>query len=396
LIGKRVVPDRTLIARAQLPSHLTRRAVLAGLALGPGVAASYGAEAKSLDDIVASFDRERQRRGVPSISVALVEDSRVSLCQRGSRSTSRNDAVDAATPYQAASISKTVAALTALALSNAHRVSLDADVSAYLKRWRLPPQPAVAPQPVSLRRLFGMTAGCNVPGYAGYPAGAPLPDIVGIVAGEPPANSLPVRIVTPPGTVRAYSGGGCEVAQLAMEDVTGKSFAALAGELILRPLGMSRSGFFQPPDESQHALFALAHDDAGKQVKGGWHIYPELAAAGLWSTPSDLARIILAMIASAKGDRRTVLGANGSEMILSSVDNLGYGFGVALKGEGTRRIAMKRGNNFGFRSGLVACPGSGQGAVVMTNGNGGEPVVDAVLDAFAERYRWPQRAPWPE
>jgi len=388
------VPDRTVIAR--LPSTLTRRAVLAGIALGPGAAASYGAEAKAVDDIVASFDSERQRRGVPSISVALVEDARVILCQRGLRSTSRDAAVDAETPYQAASISKTIGALTALALSNAHRVSLDTDVSAYLKRWRLPPLPAVAPQPVSLRRLFGMTAGCNVPGYAGYPAAAPLPDIVRIVEGEPPANSLPVRIVTPPGTVRAYSGGGCEVAQLAMEDAAGNSFAALAGELVLTPLGMSRSGFFQPPETSQHSMFALAHDGTGKEVKGGWHVYPELAAAGLWSTPSDLARIILAMIASAREDRRTVLGANGIETILTSVDDLGYGFGVALKGEGITRIAMKRGNNLGFRSGLVACPASGQGAVVMTNGNDGEPVVDAVLDALAERYRWPARAPWPE
>jgi CubicO group peptidase (beta-lactamase class C family) len=166
--------------------------------------------------------------------------------------------------------------------------------------------------------------------------------------------------------------------------------------LILRPLAMTRSGFFQPPEKSQQASLAQAHDDKGRAIEGGWHVYPEYAAAGLWSTPADLARIILAMIAAYRGEAKTVFGASGLAAMLTSVDGLGYGIGVALKGEGAQRIAMKRGNNLGFRSGLVACPASGQGAVVMTNGNGGEVIVDAVLDALAGRFAWPGRAPWPE
>lgn len=375
----------------------TRRVVIAG---GAAVLASgrpaFGAEAKSLGDIVASFDREREQRHVPSISVALVEGGRVSLVQRGDRDAAQGEPAGPATLYQAASISKMVAAMTAIALASAGKISLDADVANYLKRWKLPPIPAKSPRPITLRRLFGMTAGCNVPGYLGYAVGTKLPTDIQILEGAPPATSQAVRIVTPPGTVRAYSGGGCQIAEVAMEDALGQSFEELAGRTILRPLAMARSGFFQPPDKSQQASCALAHDDAGRAVDGGWHVYPEYAAAGLWSTPADLAKIILAMIAAHKGDASTVFGAEGLAAMLFSVDNLGYGIGVALKGEGPQRIAMKRGNNLGFRSGLVACPASGQGAVVMTNGNGGEPVVDSVLDALAGRYRWPARAPWPE
>jgi CubicO group peptidase (beta-lactamase class C family) len=249
---------------------------------------------------------------------------------------------------------------------------------------------------VTLRRLFGMTAGANVPGYLGYGGGARLPTDIQVLEGAPPANSAAVRIVTPPGAVRAYSGGGCQIAEVAMEDAVGQSFDDLAARLILRPLGMARSGFFQPPDAAQRPFFAHAHDDSGRAIAGGWHVYPEYAAAGLWSTPSDLAGIILAMIAAHKGDAKNLFGTDGLSAMFTSVDDLGYGVGVALKGDGAQRIAMKRGNNLGFRSGLVACPASGQGAVVMTNGNDGEPVVDAVLDALAERYRWPARAPWPE
>ena len=390
--GQRVADDSSRAGKIAF----TRRAVMAGglAALAAGTDA-FGAEAKPLDDIVASFDRERERRRVPSISVALVESGSVSLVARGYRDASRIERVRPDTPYQAASISKTVAAMTAIALAASGKVSLDADVATYLKRWKLPPVPANSPKQVTLRRLFGMTAGCNVPGYLGYGAGSQLPTDIQILDGAPPANSLPVRIVTPPGTVRAYSGGGCQIAEVVMEDAVGQSFDELVRRLILRPLAMKRSGFFQPPNKSQQASFALAHDDAGRAIAGGWHVYPEYAAAGLWSTPADLAKIIVAIIATHKGGK-TVFGADGLAAMFSSVDNLGYGIGVALKGEGAQRIAMKRGNNLGFRSGLVACPASGQGAVVMTNGNDGEAVVDAVLDALAQRFSWPARAPWPE
>lgn len=375
----------------------TRRALIAGgvAALAAGSQA-HGAEEKPLADIVAAFDRDREQRHVPSISVALVEQGRVSLVARGYRNMARGDPASPATPYQAASISKTVAAMAAIALAAPGKISLDADVANYLKRWKLPPLPAKSSRPVTLRRLFGMTAGANVPGYLGYAVGARLPTDIQILEGASPANSAPVRIITPPGTVRAYSGGGCQVAEVAMEDAVGQSFDDLAARLILRPLGMARSGFFQPPDKEERWLFAHAHDDAGRAIAGGWHVYPEYAAAGLWSTPSDLAKIILAMIAAQKGEAKAMFGADGLAAMLSSVDDLGYGLGVALKGDGAQRIAMKRGNNLGFRSGLVACPASGQGAVVMTNGDGGEAVVDAVLDALAARYRWPARAPWPE
>jgi CubicO group peptidase (beta-lactamase class C family) len=386
------VPDRIGVSRVAL----TRRDLLTGIAAVAGASTACAAEAGTLADIVASFDGERRRRGVPSISAALVEGGRISLQQRGLRSASHGDRVGPQTLYQAASISKTVAALTALALSSGNRVSLDTDVSTYLKRWHLPPLPTVTPKPVTLRRLFGMTAGCDVPGYLGYPANTALPDDIQILDGVAPANSLAVRIVTPPGTVRAYSGGGCQVAQVVIEDAVGGSYAALARELALRPLAMRHSGFFQPPNQAQAASFAVAHDRSGHEIAGAWHVYPELAAAGLWSTPSDLARIILAMIAAQRGDAATVLGANGLATMLTSVDDLGYGLGVALAGEGPTRIAMKRGNNLGFKNGLVACPATGQGAVVMTNGDDGEPIVDALLDALAARYRWPARAPWPE
>jgi len=249
---------------------------------------------------------------------------------------------------------------------------------------------------VTLRRLFGMTAGCNVPGYPGYLVGAPLPDDVQILQGAPPANTPPVVIEKPPGTVRAYSGGGCQVGQVVLEDASGQSFAALVEQQVLRPLKMEHSAFWQPPAASEIAEIAAGHFQNGQEIIGAWNVYPEYAAAGLWSTPADLAQLVVAMAKAANGDATTPFAARGLDQLLTNVDGLGYGLGVALAGSGRDRIAMKRGNNAGFRGGLVACPFTGQGAVVMTNGNNGEIIVDNVLDALARHYHWPARAPWPE
>jgi CubicO group peptidase (beta-lactamase class C family) len=312
------------------------------------------------------------------------------------RSFSSRETVGPETRYQAASISKTFAALAALSLSIERRVSLDEDVAHYLKRWRLPALPPASSRPVTLRRLFGMTAGCTVPGYLGYRSGAQLPDDVQVLQGGPPANSPPVIIATPPGTARAYSGGGCQVAQAVLEDATAQSFGALVEQLVLRPLAMNHSAFWQPPPASQAGSLALAHDRDRQEIEGGWHVYPEFAAAGLWSTPSDIAQLIVAIASSAAGNDGSLFAERGLADMLTRVDDLGYGLGVALAGAARDRIAMKRDNNAGFRSAFVACPTSGQGAVVMTNGDNGGPVVDRVLDALVRRYQWPARAPWPE
>lgn len=360
----------------------------------PALARSRGDQTDAaLREVVAQFDAARARRGVPSVSVALVEGGRIHVQARGLADAARGTPATPATLYQAASISKTIGGLTALALAERGAVALDADVSGVLRRWRLPPLPEGSTQPVTLRRLFGMTAGCNVPGYAGYAPGVPLPDALQILDGRPPANSPAVRIATPPGRERHYSGGGCQVAQQVLEEASGRPFALLVADHVCGPLGMARSGFRAPAGRARKAA-ARAHDGQGRVLAGGWHLYPELAAAGLWSTPADLARLVVAMGRAGRGAPAPVVGGAGLSTLLGSVDGLGYGLGIARAADG--RAGFKRGNNAGFRSALLAAPDTGQGAVVMTNGDDGEAIVDALLDALAVRFGWPVRAPWPE
>ena len=117
----------------------------------------------------------------------------------------------------------------------------------------------------------------------------------------PPANTKPVMVDTLPGTVWRYSGGGYTVVQKLIEDVTGRSFAAVLRDEVLQPAGMTASSFAQPLPATRRDRVAWPHDGTGKPVEGGPHTYPELAAAGLWSTPSDLLRYAIAVRNSARG-----------------------------------------------------------------------------------------------
>ena len=202
-------------------------------------------------------------------------------------------AIDEHTLFQAGSISKPIAAFGALILVQQGKISLDADVNLYLKRWKVPENELTKTEKVTLRRLLSHTAGTSVHGFPGYSVQAAIPNIVDILEGKKPlVNTDPVRVIVKPGTVMQHPGGGTTIVQLLIEDVTGEHFDVWMQNNVLKPLGMSESTFAQPllPSYALHAAYGHHH---GKVVEGKWHLYPEMAAAGLWTTPKDLAQFII-------------------------------------------------------------------------------------------------------
>ncbi|MEJ8629696.1 serine hydrolase [Sphingomonas sp. I4] len=105
--------------------------------------------------------------------------------------------------FQAGSISKPVTALAALRLVQRHRLSLDGDVNARLKGWKLPVPPGA---PVTLRELLAHRAGTTVHGFPGYPAGALCRlSRISWLGARPPTRkrSSSIRRRARPGAVRA-------------------------------------------------------------------------------------------------------------------------------------------------------------------------------------------------
>ncbi|WP_051971804.1 serine hydrolase [Massilia sp. 9096] len=328
---------------------------------------------------------EMQRLHVPGVSVAVIRNGKVAWAKGYGVAYGDGPAVTPATLFQAASISKPVSALGALRMADAHQLDLDADINSELTSWKLPPGPAGSH--ATLRQLLSHTAGTTVSGFPGYAPDAPLPTLVQVLDGTPPANTKPIRIDTPPGSIWRYSGGGYAVVQQALIDRGGKPFADLMHDAVLAPLGMNDSSFAQPLPQALAARAALPHDEEGKPYNGGAYVYPELAAAGLWTTPSDLARFALGVQALAAGHSK-LLSPRLARAMLQPVKN-GYALGFEVEGKGDSLSFGHGGSNAGYQNSLYAFTGHGDGAVVMTNGDQGGELAHGVMRAIAAEYRWP-------
>src|SRR5262249_14629279 len=307
------------------------------------------------------LDAAMRALNIPSVSINLVEGGGVE--HRLSRSPG--------SLYQAGSLSKLVTAVAALRLVEQGRLDLDRDVNDDLTLWRMPPSDLTRDHKVTLRGLLSMTAGIDVPGYAGYAPGEVLPSLVQILDGTPPANSPPVRVVDEPGTRYAYSGGGYEIVQALIEAKTGKPFAAAVDELVFRPAGMSNSMFAQPLADALAKRAQRGHRADGSELPGGWRVMPELAAGGLWSSTSNLSLLLREIAKAWRGEPNKLLRQETARLMIAPQNGGPYGLGGAVAGSGDSLVLMKRGQNVGYQAYMLVFPARAQGIVVMTGSDNG-------------------------
>ncbi|MEV6288410.1 serine hydrolase domain-containing protein [Kribbella sp. NPDC051770] len=346
------------------------------------------------DELRGRIARELERFGVPGAGWAVLSGgSIVGSDAAGVVEAGRSAEVTARTLFQACSISKPVAVFAMLRLVDRGVLTLDEDVNRWLTSWRVPRTGSWQPV-VTLRQLASHSAGLTMQGFPGYGAGEVLPTTVEILNGVGPTNTFGVRADTVPGAQFRYSGGGTVVLQQVLEDVTGTPFRELMRELVLEPLGMGDSDYAQPLPDELRGRAATAHDEQGRAIPGRWHSYPELAAAGLWTTPTDLCKFALAVQAAYAGADGALLSLElGREMLtpqirasarLGGLDHLGLGM---FLGAGGVRFGHSGGNR-GFKCHLLADRESGFGAAVMTNGDNGMWVVERAFAELAAAYGW--------
>jgi CubicO group peptidase (beta-lactamase class C family) len=324
---------------------------------------------------------------VPGVSVAVVEDGRIVFARAyGVADSGTGQALTPETMFQAASISKPVAASGALALVDQGVLSLDRPVNDQLKSWQVPAHEYT--ETVTLRRLLTHTAGLTVHGFPGYRSDAPLPSVVDVLNGAAPANTAAVKVDLQPGSRWRYSGGGTTVAQLLMTDATGEAFPALMDRLVLRPLGMVHSTYQQPLAGAQAVQAASAHDGAGKPVAGRFHVYPEMFAAGLWTTPSDLARWASSITAAYHGEAGGPIRPETARAMLTPGQG-DWGLGIGIRGEGEGLQFWHNGVNEGFRAIVMAYPGRRQAVAIMANAENGNEVLGLVRLTVGRVLGWP-------
>jgi CubicO group peptidase (beta-lactamase class C family) len=343
--------------------------------------------------------------GVPAVSVAVITGGEVSeTAAWGVACAGESPAATAGTLFQAASISKPVAAACALRLVADGAFGLDEPVDERLRSWQVPANGTWRPR-LTVRQLLSHTAGLTASAFPGYPPGAAIPSLTDVLAGR--GNTLPVRVSSLPGAQFSYSGGGYCVLQQLLTDVTGLPFPELATELVLGPAGMLDSAYAQPLPAGRQGIAAAGHRNGPAPVAGRWHVYPEMAAAGLWSTPADLARFAIAiqrsLAAGASDGAGPSAGAGGGSdaggallpaelaalMIEPAAPNVRCGLGLFSEGSGGSLRFGHTGGNEGFTCEMAGYAGAGIGAVVMTNADAGLPLVKGVLAAIARAGDWP-------
>ncbi len=332
-------------------------------------------------DIVSAMDDLY----VPGLSIALIEDFRIAeTFTLGVRVVGTTEKVDEQTRFQAASISKPVAAAALMRLAETGKIDLDEDINAYLHRWKLPPHDFVDAPPVSARLLASHRAGTTVSGYAGYRDDAEIPTLVEVLEGTGGPVAPPVIVDVPPGKGFRYSGGGSTVLQQAMEDITGKAFGELLEASVLAPIGMTHSAYAQPLPEASRVNTAAGHTGRGRPLPGGTYVYPMLFAAGLWTTPSDLAQFAIELQCALRGDADAILSPESARAMTTPIEDGPTGIGFFCRGPYFRHS----GSNQGMRCTLVAHKTAGYGIVIMNNGERGEALNDRILRAVIAAKGW--------
>ena len=338
---------------------------------------------------------------VPGLSVAVIDDFKIVWAKGyGVREAGTLTPVTTNTLFQAGSISKPVAAVGALCLVERGKLLLDEDVNERLVGWKVPENRFTKDEKVTLRRILCHSAGLTVHGFNGYDMDESIPTLAQILDGKPPANNLPVRVDSVPGSRWRYSGGGTLIAQQLMIDVTGGSFPQLMHDTVLSKVRMDHSTFEQPLPESQIAEAASGTYADGKVVHGKWHVYPEMAAAGLWTTPSDMARFAIEIALSKRGISSRLLSETMTrEMLKSQVAHLEevafgvsggdrMGLGFFLGDEKRPDLFGHIGTNAGFQAILIMYSDSGKGAALMANSQVGLLVEDYLVQNIAREYEW--------
>lgn len=330
-----------------------------------------------------------QMYNVPSVSIAVINNGKIEWAKAyGVADKEHNTPATTTTMYQAASMSKSVNAVCVMTLVQEGKLSLDTDIRQYLKTWTFPDNEFSTGKKITLRNLLSHTAGLSTHGFGGYAPGDSLPSINQILDGVSPANSEAVRPIALPNEKSIYSGGGTVISQKILQDNIDSDYAHLVWQRVLEPLHMTHSTFAQPLPAALVQNVATGYDSDGEEIKGKYHIYPEQAPAGLWTTPTDFAHFILAVQHSLKNDGTGILRDTLARELLAVIPGSdGAATGFSIRERGGEKYFSHGGSNEGFKSHYYGSFSSGRGAVVMINSDQYD-IIPEIISSIATVYNW--------
>jgi CubicO group peptidase (beta-lactamase class C family) len=292
------------------------------------------------------------------------------------------------TLFQAGSISKSLNSVGVMKLEQEKKISLDDDINHYLKSWQFPYDSLSKGKIITLRNLLSHSAGLSVHGFPGYETGDSLPTIYQVLNGQRPANTAAVRSMIEPGLKYIYSGGGTTISQVMVTDATNMPYDQYMWQNVLKPLGMTNSSYQQPPNPLKSSQLATGYLWAEKEVKGKHHVYPEQAAAGLWTNPIDLSKYIIETQLSYEGKSSKVLSSATTRIRVTPYVDSTTALGCFISKIGDTRYFSHGGSDVGFLSIYYGNLKSGDGVVVQINSDFARSLLTEVVYSVARVYGW--------
>ncbi len=320
--------------------------------------------------------------GIPGLSVAFAVDGKIEWARAyGMADLNSARPMDTDSMLLAGSISKPVTALRAHQLVEDGKFDLDEDINAYLSSWQVPENEFTTSEKVTTRRILNHTAGLTVWGFPGYDVGDEIPSVPEVLDGL--GNTDPVRVFKEPGESWLYSGGGYTILQLAITDQEGVSFPETMRKNVLDRLDMLNSTFENPLPSKFHAVAATGYRSNGDEVEGKWPIYPEMAAAGLWTTPSELIQYATKTQEVLQSENDGILKYETVLSMLTPGMN-DHGLGPVV----TEHYFGHGGSDEGFNARLIAWKAKPHAVVIMVNSDNGSIIQELML-AIAKEYDLP-------
>jgi CubicO group peptidase (beta-lactamase class C family) len=329
-----------------------------------------------------------QKFRLPSVSIAIIKDYKIHFAKAyGIADVETGQLADTATLFQAGSISKPIFAMLVLKLVQEGKLSLDNNINSYLKSWQVPDSGRTAP--VTMRSLLSHTSGADDGfGFPGYNPGEPFPTLAQVVNGQKPSNTGIVPFKRIPYTGFKYSGGGFAIAQLAIEDLMKRPMAELADEKFFKPMGLKNITYQQPLPANFMMKAARGHTGGGKRQPAPWHDYPEQSAAGLWSTPSDLARLVIELQKAVNGSKNDILAQATARELLTPTGVGGHAQGFVIERRGEGWYFSHSGSNWNFRADMIGHMRKGYGLIIMANSENGWGVITELESRIIAAYNW--------
>lgn len=324
---------------------------------------------------------------VKALSIAVIQDYKIAWAKAyGWADDSLKIPATTQTLFQAASISKSLNAVGVMKLVQEKKIDLYADINTYLTTWKFPYDSLSRGKKISTANLLSHTAGLRVHGFPGYARGTQIPSLVSILNGDSTTNTDTIKSMYEPGLKSEYSGGGIEISQMIVMDVTHQPYDQYMYDQVLKPMGMISSTYQQPPLNKNPTLLATAYKEDGTQIIGKYHVYPEQAAAGLWTNPTDLSKYIIETQLALIGKSHKVLDQPTTVLRLTPYIDQSAALGVFIVNADSTKYFNHSGANEGFRCVYFGSMEGGNGIVVMVNSDNND-ILNEVVRSVAKEYK---------